>query len=58
MPPTGRVTLRHQLHNIMIDVPKDNPAAKLPRPTATPQVEEAPEEGALETTARKGGEAR
>ena len=58
MPHTGRVTLRYQLHTIKIDVPMDTTAAKLPRPTTTPQVEEAPEGAARETTARKGGEAR
>jgi hypothetical protein len=58
MPHTGRVTLRYQLPTIKIDVPVDDRAATLPRIATTPQVEEAPEGDALETTARKGGEAR
>jgi hypothetical protein len=58
MPHTGRVTLRYQLPTIKIDVPMDDRAATLPRIATTPQVEEAPEGGALETPARKGGEAR
>jgi hypothetical protein len=58
MPHTGRVTLRYQLPTIKIDVPMDDRAATLPRIATTPQVEEAPEGDALETTARKGGEAR
>jgi len=58
MPHTGRVTLRYALPTVRIDVPADHTAA-LPRIATTPQVEEAPQEGAdLETTARKGGEAR
>jgi hypothetical protein len=56
MPPTGRVTLRYQLPTIKIDV--DTTAARLPHITTTPQVEEALEGAELETTARKGGEAR
>jgi hypothetical protein len=62
MPHTGRVTLRYQLPTIKIDVPgdfnRDDRAAGLPRISTTPQVEEAPEGDALETPARKGGEAR
>ena len=58
MPHTGRVTLRYQLPTIKIDVPVDDRAATLPRIATTPQVEEAPEGDELETTARKGGEAR
>jgi hypothetical protein len=58
MPHTGRVTLRYQLPTIKIDVPMDDRAATLPRIATTPQVEEAPEGDALETPARKGGEAR
>jgi hypothetical protein len=58
MPHTGRVTLRYQLPTIKLDVPVDDRAATLPRIATTPQVEEAPEGDALETTARKGGEAR
>ena len=58
MPHTGRVTLRYQLPTIKIDVPMDGRAEDLPRIATTPQVEEAPEGDALETTARKGGEAR
>jgi hypothetical protein len=58
MPHTGRVTLRYQLPTIKIDVPEDVRAAALPRIATTPQVEEAPEGAALETTAGKGGEAR
>jgi hypothetical protein len=58
MPHTGRVTLRYQLPTIKIDVPMDERAATLPRIATTPQVEEAPEGDALETPARKGGEAR
>jgi hypothetical protein len=62
MPHTGRVTLRYQLPTIKIDVPgdlsRDERAATLPRIATTPQVEEPAEEADLETTARKGGEAR
>jgi len=52
------VTLRYQLPTIKIDVPMHDRAATLPRIATTPQVEEAPEGDALETTAGKGGEAR
>ena len=58
MPFTGRVTLRHALPTVRIDVPafdEDDPAATPPRITTTPQVEA---QDALETTAGKGGEAR
>jgi hypothetical protein len=58
MPHTGRVTLRYQLPTVKIDVPMDDRAAVLPRITTTPQVEPAQDEAAVETTARKGGEAR
>jgi hypothetical protein len=62
MPHTGRVTLRYQLPTIKIDVPggtdRDARAAALPRIVTTPQVEQAPEGADVETTARKGGEAR
>jgi len=59
MPPTGRVTLRYALPTVKIDVPADFRAADLPRITTTPQVESpVPDEGELETTAGKGGEAR
>ena len=58
MPHTGRVTLRYALPTIRIDVPADFGAA-LPRIATTPQVDEAPQDGAeVETTAGKGGEAR
>jgi hypothetical protein len=58
MPHTGRVTLRYALPTVRIDVPADHTAVP-PRIATTPQVEETPQEGAeLETTARKGGEAR
>ena len=58
MPHTGRVTLRYALPTVRIDVPADA-GAGLPRIATTPQVEEAPQDGAdLETTAGKGGEAR
>ncbi len=58
MPHTGRVTLRYALPTVRIDVPADF-SAGLPRIATTPQVEEAPKDGAeLETTAGKGGEAR
>ena len=61
MPFTGRVTLRYALPTVKIDVPTDlpivNSAAQLPRITTTPQVEE-PQTEAVETAARKGGEAR
>ena len=67
MPYTGRVTLRYALPTVKIDVPEDVRAARLPRIATTPQVEadgsvdgaadDAAEAG-LETTARKGGEAR
>jgi|1185.fasta_scaffold700601_2 hypothetical protein len=62
MPFTGRVTLRYALPTVKIDVPADltidKGAAPLPRITTTPQVEEPQDEAALETPARKGGEAR
>ena len=67
MPHTGRVTLRYALPTIKIDVPDDVRAARLPRITTTPQVEadgsvdgdvDGAAEADLETTARKGGEAR
>ena len=58
MPHTGRVTLRYQLPTIKLDVPVDDRAATLPRIATTPQVEQAPEGAGVETTARKGGEAR
>jgi hypothetical protein len=58
MPYTGRVTLRYQLPTVKIDVPEDDRAASLPRIATTPQVEHAPEGADVETTARKGGEAR
>jgi len=57
MPFTGRVTLRHALPNVRIDVPADIRAG-LPRITTTPQVEEPTEAPELETAAGKGGEAR
>jgi len=58
MPPTGRVTLRYALPTVRIDVPTDF-SADLPRIATTPQVDEAPQDGAeVETTAGKGGEAR
>ena len=58
MPHTGRVTLRYALPTVRIDIPVDNGAA-LPRIATTPQVDEVPQDGAeVETTARKGGEAR
>ena len=62
MPHTGRVTLRYALPVVKIDVPVDQlirkGAAGLPRIATTPQVEEPQSEAALETPARKGGEAR
>jgi hypothetical protein len=59
MPPTGRMTLRFALPTVKIDVPVDTRAAGLPRIATTPQVEAEPDTQAdLETTARKGGEAR
>ena len=63
MPHTGRVTLRYALPVVKIDVPVDQlirkGAAGLPRIATTPQVDQAPQDGAdRETTARKGGEAR
>jgi hypothetical protein len=70
MPPTGRVTLRYALPTITIDVPEDARAARLPRIATTPQVEadgaadgdvddvDGTQDADLETTARKGGEAR
>jgi hypothetical protein len=67
MPPTGRVTLRYALPTVKIDVADDVRAARPPRIATTPQVEDdgpvddaAPgsAEADLETTARKGGEAR
>ena len=58
MPHTGRVTLRYALPTVRIDVPADY-RAELPRIATTPQVDQAPQDGAdRETTARKGGEAR
>jgi hypothetical protein len=58
MPHTGRVTLRYALPTVKIDVPADF-RAELPRIATTPQVEQAPQDGAEpETTAGKGGEAR
>jgi hypothetical protein len=58
MPHTGRVTLRYALPTVRIDVPADH-RAELPRIATTPQVDEAPQDGAeVETTAGKGGEAR
>ena len=58
MPHTGRVTLRYALPTVRIDVPADFGAA-LPRIATTPQVDQAPQDGAeVETTAGKGGEAR
>ena len=66
MPHTGRVTLRYALPTVRIDVPADFGAA-LPRIATTPQVEadgsldgtaDGTAEADLETTARKGGEAR
>ncbi len=59
MPHTGRVTLRYALPTVRIDVPIDTRAADLPHIATTPQVEHEPAvEAELETTARKGGEAR
>ena len=63
MPHTGRVTLRYALPTVKIDVPEDVRAARLPRIATTPQVEaddcaEGAAEADVETTARKGGEAR
>jgi hypothetical protein len=67
MPHTGRVTLRYALPTVKIDVPADVRAARLLRIATTPQVEsDGPVDGAaegaaeadVETTARKGGEAR
>jgi hypothetical protein len=59
MPHTGRVTLRYALPTVKIDVPADFRVADLPRIATTPQVEPtASDEAELETTARKGGEAR
>ena len=63
MPFTGRVTLRHALPTVKIDVPAhlaiDDRAAQPPRTTTTPQVEDQPQlEADLETAAGKGGEAR
>jgi len=71
MPHTGRVTLRYALPTITLDVPADDRAARLPRIATTPQVEEdcRIDDGVddttadavaadLETTVRKGGEAR
>ena len=58
MPHTGRVTLRYALPTVRIDVPADFGAA-LPRIATTPQVDQAPQDGAeVETAAGKGGEAR
>ena len=58
MPHTGRVTLRYALPTVRIDVPADY-RAELPRIATTPQVDQAPQDGAdRETTAGKGGEAR
>ena len=63
MPHTGRVTLRYALPTVKIDVPEDIRAARLPRIATTPQVEDGGRadgtaDAELETTARKGGEAR
>jgi hypothetical protein len=67
MPPTGRVTLRYALPTVKIDVADDVRAARPPRIATTPQVEDdgpvddaaaGGAEADLETTARKGGEAR
>ena len=71
MPHTGRVTLRYALPTVRIDVPADlstrNGVAGLPRIATTPQVEpdgvvdggaEGTDDADVETTARKGGEAR
>jgi hypothetical protein len=59
MPPTGRVTLRYALPTVKIDVPEDVRAARLLRIATTPQVEvDGAADADLETTARKGGEAR
>ena len=59
MPHTGRVTLRYALPTVKIDVPGDVRAARLPRIATTPQVDQAPQDGAeVETAAGKGGEAR
>ena len=59
MPHTGRVTLRYALPTVKINGPADFGAAGPPRITTTPQVEPAAsDEAELETTARKGGEAR
>jgi hypothetical protein len=63
MPYTGRVTLRYALPTVKIDVSEDVRAARLPRIATTPQVEadgaaDGTAEADLETTARKGGEAR
>ena len=64
MPPTGRVTLRYALPTVKIDVPEDARAARLPRIATTPQVEPdgvvdgGADDADVETTARKGGEAR
>ena len=57
MPHTGRVTLRYALPTVRIDVPADF-SAGTPRIVTTPQVEQPQEGPELETTARKGGEAR
>ena len=58
MPHTGRVTLRYALPTVRIDVPADFGTA-LPRIATTPQVDQAPQDGAeVETAAGKGGEAR
>ena len=57
MPHTGRVTLRYALPTVKIDFPVDNRAGT-PRIATTPQVEEPQSEAALETPARKGGQAR
>ncbi len=58
MPHTGRVTLRYSLPTVKIDYPVDTRAG-VPRIATTPQVESpATDEAELETTARKGGEAR
>ncbi len=57
MPHTGRVTLRYALPTVKIDYPVDTRAG-VPRIATTPQVEQPQAEPELETTARKGGEAR
>ena len=64
MPHTGRVTLRYALPTVKIDGPADLRADELPRIATTPQVEPdgvvdgGADDADVETTARKGGEAR